>query len=293
MRRFPIPLRGSVIASLPAVLTFLLRLIVIACFAYPALHVAAFQGPQQHVASSFCSAYSTIEEGALHKIELEGITFDELVQKFAQKELLFKFARQAYSYSAQLVIKTLTGDRVDGELVAAGQFGFDDSGQRTGKFLTTSDTLKRIRIPSADKDPYEFNLTPENIAQYDLSFVGQQTIGAEETLVLDVKPKRLEADHEYLEGRIWILRSDYSTIKIVGKSVYSTPGRYSPSGTEWRQLIDGKYWFPACWVADEVLAMRAGKVRVVQMGKYSDYARRRAQTTASSPQGNLGAGDMH
>lgn len=249
---------------------------MLASICLPALLVLAPPAVSQDQSAGACAGFQASKEGFLLSTAPTGLTIGDIVQKLAQRELQFKLARQAYSYSAQLVVQTLTGDKVDGELRAEGQFSFDDGGQRSSRVSKTADTVKRVRIPVSDVDPYEFLLTPENAGDYDFIYVGQQQAGDRNTFVVDVKPKRLEPNRAYLEGRIWVLESDFSVIKIHGKTVSDNPGRHDPKGTEWRELVDARHWFPACGVADDVLSMRSGKVHMRQMAQYTNYVRGRA-----------------
>jgi len=245
------------------------------------LLVLASVAASQDQSAGACPEFQAPSEGPLLSTPPTGLNIGDIVQRFTQRELQFKLARQAYSYSVQLAVQTLVGDKVDGELRADGQFNFDDKRQRTSRVSKTADTLKRVRIPISDVDPYQFLLTPENVGDHDFAYAGQQQVGQQNTLVVDVKPKRLEANRSYLEGRIWLLQTDFSIIKIHGKKMSDIAGRYYPKGTEWRELTDARHWFPACEVADDVLSMRSGKVRVRQMARYTNYVRGRVNVPPS------------
>src|SRR5215475_16155225 len=71
--------------------------------------------------------------GPLNRAEPQGISVQELIQKFAGKEGVFKDARNHYTYTQEVVVQTLDGDSVSGEFRQVTDILYDDKGQRIEK----------------------------------------------------------------------------------------------------------------------------------------------------------------
>ena len=69
-------------------------------------------------------------EGPLDASQPQGITVEEIIQKFAAKEKQFKIAREQYTYRQSVTVQTLEGDTVDGEYKQVDDILFDDKGKR-------------------------------------------------------------------------------------------------------------------------------------------------------------------
>src|SRR5664279_3586533 len=60
----------------------------------------------------------------------QGITEQDIIQKFATKEKEFKVARDNYTYRQSLTVQTLDGDTVNGEYKQVEDVLFDEKGKR-------------------------------------------------------------------------------------------------------------------------------------------------------------------
>ena len=69
-------------------------------------------------------------ESELDSSPPQGITEQEIIQKFATKEKEFKIARENYAYRQSLTVQTLDGDTVNGEFKEVEDVQFDDKGNR-------------------------------------------------------------------------------------------------------------------------------------------------------------------
>src|SRR3974377_310353 len=69
-------------------------------------------------------------ESALESPPPQGITEQEIIQKFAAKEKEFKIARENYACRQSLTVQTLDGDTVNGEFKEVEDVLFDDKGNR-------------------------------------------------------------------------------------------------------------------------------------------------------------------
>ncbi len=241
------------------------------------------------------ATYAQRGEGELRLIQPNGITVEEVIQKFAAKEKQFKEAREKYTWQQSIKVQTLDGNTVDGEFQQVSNILFDDQGRRIEQVVfAPQSTLTRIGMTKEDFDDIQkrlpFVLTSDEIGQYDINYVGQQREDELNTYVFDVRPKKLEKNQRYFEGRIWVDDHDFQIVKTYGKNVpdlingkpvtdesrrksKSGDENLFPSFTTWRELIDGKYWFPTYTKVDDVLHFSTGDVHTRQIVKYTNYKR--------------------
>jgi len=239
---------------------------------------------------TFCLALPAVAsdrgEGPLDPSQPQGITVDEIVQRFAAKEKQFKIAREQYTYRQSVTVDTLEGDSVDGEFKQVVDVLFDDKGHRIEEVVfAPQDTLQRIQMTRQDFDDIQhrmpFVLTSDEIPGYQILYVGKQKEDELGTYVFDVAPKQIEKDRRYFQGRIWVDDHDFQIVKTYGKNVPDLGvGKHKggqenlfPNFTTWRQQIDGKYWFPVYTKVDDELHFSTGDVHVRQIVKYSNYKR--------------------
>ncbi len=106
--------------------------------------------------------------------------------------------------------------------------------------------------------------------------------------VFDLAPKRIEPGKRYFKGRIWVDEQDFQIVKNTGKSEPDIKimkkkrleESLFPRFTTWRELIDGKYWFPTFSSADDTLHFNRSDVRIKQTLKFTNYQRTASATRA-------------
>src|SRR5271167_12633 len=224
-------------------------------------------------------------EGPLDPSQPQGITVDEIVQRFAAKEKQFKIAREQYTYRQSVTVQTLEGDSVDGEFRQVVDVLFDDKGHRIEQVVfAPQDTLQRILMTREDFDDIQrrmpFVLTSDEIPEYSILYVGKQREDYLGTYVFDIAPKQIEKNKRYFQGRIWVDDHDFQIVKTYGKNVpdLGTKKRGGqenlfPNFTTWRDRVDGKYWFPVYTKVDDTLHFSTGDIHIRQVVKYTDYKR--------------------
>ena len=224
------------------------------------------------------------QEGPLENKQPQGITVDEIIQRFATKEKDFKEARDNYTYTQDVKVQTLDGDTVDGEYREVFDVTFDDSGKRIEHVnFAPEATLQRIQMTKEDLDDIRnrlpFVLTSDEIPEYQILYVGQQQEDELHCYVFDIAPKEIQKGKRYFQGRIWVDDHDFQIVKTQGKTVPDIRGgkhgqeNLFPAFTTWRQQIDGRYWFPTYTKADDTLHFSSGDVHVREIVKYENYKR--------------------
>lgn len=222
--------------------------------------------------------------GKLNTAPPQGITVQELIQKFAGKEAVFKDARNHYTYTQDVIVETMDGDTVDGEFRQTTDVLYDDKGQRIEKVtFAPQSTLTRIGITKEDYDDFRnrlpFVLTSQDLGEYNILYVGQQSVDELETYVFDIAPKKVDKNGgpRFFQGRIWVDNQDYQIVKTCGKNVpdirKKNDENLSPKFVTYRQQVDGQYWFPTYTRADDVLHFSSGDVQIREIVKYTNYKR--------------------
>ncbi|HEX8893271.1 MAG TPA: hypothetical protein VF783_08100, partial [Terriglobales bacterium] len=83
-------------------------------YRYAFRHLLAFAALALALPVFNCSAFAQRGEGELDSSPPQGITEQEIIQKFAAREKEFKIAREQYGYRQSLTVQTLDGDQVNG-----------------------------------------------------------------------------------------------------------------------------------------------------------------------------------
>lgn len=234
--------------------------------------------------ASLALAETNCEEGngRLDPAQPQKITPEEIIQKFAAKEAVFKEARNHYTYTQEIIVQELDGDTVDGEFHETTDVLYDDKGNRLEEVTyAPQPTLKRILMTKEDFDDFRnrlpFVLTTEELGQYNILYAGQQPVDELQTYVFDIAPKHIEKDKRYFQGRIWVDNRDFQIVKTCGKNVPDIRKKnnenLTPKFVTYREQIDGQYWFPIYTRADDILQFSSGGVHVREIVKYKNYKR--------------------
>ena len=223
------------------------------------------------------------EDGPLDSSLPEGVTVRSIINRFAALEQTYKQAREHYTYRQVVRMQTLD-DRgfPDGEYNETFDVTFNDQGQRVVKEVSRPrDTLKRIRVTEEDIDDIRnrlpFVLTTDEIPDYNIRYRGQQQTSGTHAFVFDISPKAMEENRRYFEGRIWVDSNQFQIVKSAGKAVpdiYNQNGEnLFPSFVTYRELVDGKYWFPSYTKSDDYLHFSTDSIHVVETVDYINYKR--------------------
>jgi hypothetical protein len=211
----------------------------------------------------------------------------QIIDQFTAKESVFRQAIANYTYERSVKVETIDDDgKVDGQYFEVTDISFDPQGKRFEHVVEApANTLERVTMSPADfKDIEErlpFVLTKEDVGQYNLTYVGRQKVDEVDTYVFDVRPKTIEKNKRYFQGRIWVDQHDLQIVVTNGKNVPDDLRKghedLSPPFTTYREQIDGKYWFPVYTKGDGTLHFSGGHgymtqdVHMRETLKYTDY----------------------
>lgn len=229
--------------------------------------------------------------GPLRPDQPKGITTQQIIEKFAAREAIFKQARNNYTFTQDITVQEFDGNSVSGEFRLVQDITYDDKGNRVEnvKFAPQS-SLRQISLSREDYEDFRnkmpFVMTTEDIPKYNLLYTGQQHVDEIDTYVFDIAPKTIEKGQRYFQGRIWVDNKDLQIVKTCGKSVpdlrAETTGKkknknveenLTPKFVTYREQVDGEYWFPTYTSADDVLHFRMNDVHVREIIKYTNYQR--------------------
>lgn len=254
---------------------------VVAACTFAGMRVAA-QFPQQTVSPA---PSSPAQNGSTSNVTKQApdIPVEQIVKKFGDRELEFKKERDNYTYTQTFVVQTIDFDgRPDGEYRMTSDILFTPEGKRYEKVISAPPpTLQRISLSQQDLDDLEhvqpFVLTSDELAKYDVNYAGREPLDELNTYVFDVKPKKIEKNQRYFQGRIWVDDKDLNIVKSDGKAVPDIikKGQENifPRFETFRENIEGHYWFPTYTRSDDELHFSTGAVHMRMTVRYANYKR--------------------
>jgi hypothetical protein len=233
--------------------------------------------------------------GPLDPAPPTGLTPEQIIAKFGEREAAFAQARQNYAFRQTVKVDTLAEDtgKIDGEYQQVTDITFNRDGRREEHVVfAPQNTLERVMMSPADFKDIEqrlpFVLTTEDLPQYDVKYLGRQKVDEIDTYVFSAGPKVLEKNKRYFQGKVWVDQQDLQIVLINGKSVPDDKRKghedLSPPYTTYYEQVDGKYWFPTYTKAEGNLHFSAQSgamsqdVHIRTIVKYTDYKQFRAKS---------------
>jgi hypothetical protein len=235
-------------------------------------------------------AQTNCDEGAgpLRTDQPKSMTVQQVIDKFAAREGVFKDARNQYNYTEDISVQELDGSTVTGEFRLVQDVLYDDKGNRIENVkFAPQPSLRQISLSPQDYEDFRnkmpFVLTTEDIPKYSLLYVGEQKVDELDTYVFDIAPKTIEKNQRYFQGRVWVDGKDLQVVKTCGKSVPDTRAdsrkkknvqeNITPKFVTYREQIDGEYWFPTYTSSDDILHFSTNDVHIREIIKYTNYKR--------------------
>jgi hypothetical protein len=226
--------------------------------------------------------------GPLDPTPPTGTTPEQIIEKFAARESVFKQARENYTFRQTVKVDTISEDtnRVDGEYQQVTDITFNKDGKREEHVVfAPQNTLERVIMSPVDFDEIEhrlpFILTTEDLPKYNVTYLGRQRVDELDTYVFSAGPKVLEKGKHYFEGKVWVDQQDLQIVLINGRTVPQDTRRghedLQPPFTTYYEQVDGKYWFPTYTKAEGNLHFAAANgslsqdVHLRNVVKYTDY----------------------
>lgn len=226
--------------------------------------------------------------GQLNPAQPQGMSTQEIIQRFAAREEIFRQARNNYIYTQDITVQELDGNTVTGEFRLVQEITYDDKGGRMENVtFAPQNSLKQLILSREDYEDFRnkmaFIMTTADLPDYNLLYVGQQRQDEIDTYVFDIAPKTIVKGQRYFQGRIWVDNHDLQIVKSCGKTVpeeiantkkkKNVQENLSPRFVTYREQIDGQYWFPTYIKADDTLHFRTNDVHMREIIKLTNYKR--------------------
>lgn len=225
--------------------------------------------------------------------EPPSVPVEQIIQHFAEREGEFKRERDNYTYTQSFVVQTIdSSGQPDGEYRMTSDIVFTTTGKRYDKVtFAPPSTLQRVSLSPQDfadlQNVQPFVLTTNELPKYDITYVGRQRVDELTTYVFEVKPKKIEKNQRYFQGRIWVDDKDLEIVKTYGKAVPDIQKRddenFFPRFETYRENIEGHFWFPTYTHADDILHFSTGDIRIRMTVRYKDYKRFRVTSRILLP----------
>lgn len=224
----------------------------------------------------------------LNPAQPKDMTPQQIIDKFAAREEIFRQARNNYLYTQDITVQELDGNTVSGEFRLVQEITYDDKGARIENVtFAPQNTLRQLILSRDDYEDFRYKMafimTTSDLPQYNLLYVGQQHQDEIDTYVFDVAPKTFAKGQRYFQGRIWVDNRDFQIVKSCGKTVpdiiankkkkKNAQENLSPKFVTYREQIDGKYWFPTYIKADDTLHFSNNDVHMREIIKLTNYKR--------------------
>ena len=169
--------------------------------------------------------------GPLDPAPPKDMTAQQMIDKFAARESVFKKARDQYAFRQTVKVDTLEEDtnKVDGEYQQITDISFTSDGRRQEHVVfAPQNSLQRVMMSPTDFDEIEhrlpFILTTEDLPQYDVTYLGRQHVDDLDTYVFDAGPKKMEKGKHYFKGKVWVDAQDFQIVLVNGRRCRRIPG---------------------------------------------------------------------
>ena len=210
---------------------------------------------------------------------------EDIIRRFAAKELEFQQARNNYTYRQSVKMEEVNGG---GKWEEVDDIIFTPEGKRIEKVIYAPViSLHHISLSPEDvqdlRNVQPFVLTTPEIPDYDIQYLGKEKVDDIGCYTFSVKPKKMVTGKRYFEGQIWVDDQDLQIVKTVGKAVgilKRSSDQAFPKFETYREQIDKKYWFPTYTRANDTLHFKSGENVPIRMTvKYQDYKKYEGRST--------------
>jgi len=208
---------------------------------------------------------------------------EDILRHAAEKEAEYAGAHALYRYRLSVRVQEFSQDgRLLGEFEQTGDVDFDASGRRRLR-LTENPyldlvqlQLARVELDDLDFIPL-FIFKPEQLADYDFTFVTAERVDEVDTYLIRVEPRRAARPGErFFEGLIWIDAHKLDVVRAFGRL---KPPRTANAFKGLFQRVEvfrqpvGDFLFPIFVRADDVLVTRPDTVRTRLVVRFSNHER--------------------
>ena len=207
----------------------------------------------------------------------DNLTPQEIIARFAEKETEFRELWEQYTYNQTITFEVLgPGGQVEERREMLIEVYFTNDGQRRFHVVRNRGDLHSVIVTPRDIENavhlQPFVLTSADLADYSVSYVGEERVDELNTYVFDLEPRRMEKKEPRFQGRVWVDKLDLQIVMSRGKPVPESRHNKFPRFETVRQQVVDEYWFPVWTEADDYLDFGRGqRVHIRQLITYQDF----------------------
>ena len=207
----------------------------------------------------------------------------EIIKRFSGKEDEYSLSRTRYTYRKTIRLQEFGPDgQPSGELVVVTQPGRDVDGKLFEKVVEKPrSTLQHLFLRSEDLEGLQripaFPLTSNQLAKYDLKYLGKEQVDEIDCYIFQAKPRMVERVKAYFDGIVWVDTKYLEVVKTYGKWVTDQGDMHAVADLPfslfetYRENVDGKYWFPNYARSDGTLNLKGLEIPVRLVIKWTDF----------------------
>jgi hypothetical protein len=213
---------------------------------------------------------------------------EEIIKAFSAKETeLFEAWKQyAFCQTADIEVISVNGNPRREKMRLITDAVISDRGGRAMRLRSRAGALRSVVYTVEDEEIIvnfqPFILTEKGLPHFNLKYQGKEKVDELSCYVFLVDPKHFQKNSAYFKGKIWVDDRDLFIVRTLGRIAQQKDKNKYPEFEMVRQMIDGKYWFPAWVHANEHLLLGSTVVHIEETITYENYTKAASQTTAQS-----------
>lgn len=218
---------------------------------------------------------------------------DEIIRHVAEKEVEYARAHALYRYRLSVKIQEIGEDEsVVGEFEQSSDVGFDPSGRRLARLVGNPRTdLVHLGVTRVELEDLEFIplfiLSPEEIPNYDITYLTQERLDEVDTYLFRLEPKRQPHGPErFFEGLVWVDVQKLDIVRAHGRLLGVPAGGalkgYFRRVEIFREPVDD-FLFPTYVRSEDVITVDRKPVRARLLIRFTDHQRVRQPQPAPAP----------
>jgi hypothetical protein len=207
---------------------------------------------------------------------------EEIIKRLAQKEEQFLEARTHFWNRKTIRVQEFGQDgKLSGQLEITTEPAVTSDGKLYDRVVSQPEsTLRSLRLAPEDIEALAYipayPLTTQQLAKYDVKYIGKEQVDEISCYIFQAKPKSVERAHAYFDGVVWVDDKYLEVVKTYGKWVTDLGDVHSPTlpftlFETYRENVQGKYWFPGYSRSDDTLHFSSGDVPIRLIVTWTDY----------------------
>jgi hypothetical protein len=201
------------------------------------------------------------------------IPLPQLLQQVAKNEDAIQQAYSTYTFEQSIIVNELPGPTdTGGDFTVTDKISHEPDGERRERVLKPAvSTLKRAYLLRFEVDTFAsvpfFILTTAQLANYNVTFEGDETLDEIHAYILRVQPKQIERAAPRFDGVVWVDDHDLAIVKSYGRFITDVAQSESMDHPFqefeiYRENIMGHLWFPTYVDSDSVISLQDGELHL-------------------------------